>query len=52
MGFDCCASHSRDLTLAHTGPSRHFLRELREKQTAIKLFDETAAEVVKEAARK
>ncbi|PNW77802.1 hypothetical protein CHLRE_10g452450v5 [Chlamydomonas reinhardtii] len=31
---------------------RHFLRELREKQTAIKLFDETAAEVVKEAARK
>ncbi|GIL58607.1 hypothetical protein Vafri_13622 [Volvox africanus] len=31
---------------------RHFLRELREKQTAIKLMDETAAEVVRDAARK
>ncbi|KAG2482678.1 hypothetical protein HYH03_018413 [Edaphochlamys debaryana] len=34
-------------------PADHaFLRELREKQVAIKLMDETAAEVVKEAARK
>lgn len=31
---------------------RHFLRELREKQVAIKLMDETAAEVVRDAARK
>ncbi|GFR49409.1 hypothetical protein Agub_g11462 [Astrephomene gubernaculifera] len=31
---------------------RHFLRELREKQVAIRLMDETAAEVVREAARK
>ncbi|GLC39997.1 hypothetical protein PLESTB_000120100 [Pleodorina starrii] len=30
----------------------HYLRELREKQTAIKLMDETAAEVVRDAARK
>ncbi|EFJ41589.1 hypothetical protein VOLCADRAFT_98450 [Volvox carteri f. nagariensis] len=31
---------------------RHVLRELREKQTAIKLMDETAAEVVRDAARR
>ncbi len=39
--------------LSHlTSTCRHFLRELREKQVAIKLMDETAAEVVRDAARK
>lgn len=34
------------------GTCRHFLRDLRERQQAIKLVDESAAEVVKEYARK
>ena len=33
-------------------PARHFLRELREYQQTVKLLDETAAEVVKEYARR
>lgn len=41
------------VTALRTTPAcRHFLRELREKQVAIKLMDETAAEVVRDAARK
>ncbi len=33
-------------------PRRHFLRQLREQQQAVKMLDETAVEVVREAARK